>query len=77
MRQIPYKVTRENFNNSTIIEPSPQSHIQVKNHNIPSNSLRTDDIEGARPQAFTFKTNRVVNPNTPRYILPYVHPADI
>ncbi len=47
----------------------------MKNKFIESKTLRTDDIEFARPQCNGFKTNRITNPIVPRYQLPYVPPV--
>jgi hypothetical protein len=38
-------------------------------------SLTTTDIEGAKPKNVVFKTDRMVNPLTPRYALPSAKPA--
>lgn len=41
--------------------------------NKTSNQLHIDDIEGTRPKATEFKTNRMVNPLCPQYLLPSVN----
>jgi len=43
---------------------------RFKHINKVSDSLRIDDIEGARPKAHEFRTNRVVDPLCPKYQLP-------
>jgi len=52
---------------STFIEPIPNRYKQL---NKTSDPLRIDDIEGARPKAHEFKTNRIVDPLQPKYQLP-------
>jgi hypothetical protein len=52
---------------STFIEPIPNRY---KHLNKTSDPLRIDDIEGARPKAHEFKTNRIVDPLQPKYQLP-------
>jgi len=49
----------------------------MKSKFVETNNLRTDDIEGARPNCVDFKTSRVTNPIMPRYKLPFVPPVDI
>jgi hypothetical protein len=64
---IPEHPTSTNFQLSTYIEPVPNHSKQIRKV---SNPLYIDDIEGARPKCTDFRSNRVVDPLCPKYMLP-------
>mmetsp|Transcript_79432 Transcript_79432/g.158604 ORF Transcript_79432/g.158604 Transcript_79432/m.158604 type:complete len:570 (+) Transcript_79432:39-1748(+) len=64
----------KNTNKPSFYEPKDirgtTSKQLIRTTNAPDNTLRLDDIDGAQPRPYTFKTNRVVDPLLPAYKLP-------
>jgi hypothetical protein len=67
-------------NKQTYYEPSDirgaRPSTLVRDTNAIDFSMKLDDIDGARPKPYTFKTNREVNPLMPEYKLPSAAMAD-
>ena len=70
--RIPPAQRDSGFSLSTFVEPIPD---RARHINKVSDPLYRDDIEGSRPKAHEFKTNRSVDPLCPVYKLPT--PAEI
>ena len=70
--RIPPAQRDSGFGLSTFIESIPD---RAKHISKVSDPLYRDDIEGARPKAHEFRTNRIVDPLCPVYKLP--SPAEI
>lgn len=64
---IPNQPKSINYQLSTYVEPIPDRNKHIQKHSDP---LFIDDIEGSRPKCTDFRSNRIVDPLCPKYLLP-------
>lgn len=73
-KRIPDAMAKVAYNLSSYVEPRS---VGFKKLEKTSDPLRIDDIEGAKPQAVGFTTNRITDPVAPVYKLPSCAPMSI